>query len=117
MKLLRYQALMTAFLMATALGLSACGGAANVVIPDSLRAPCVSTVNVEGAQTIGDLARQLQGLRAGQFNGNLRERANRNAPRLSAHLLVEKKVFLAGLPHRKGQALTVDVVEVLSFPV
>ena len=65
----------------------------------------------------GDFASQLQGLLAGQFNGNLRERANRNAPRLSAHLLVEKKAFLAGLPHRKGQALKVDVVEVLSFPV
>lgn len=41
--------------MGTALGLSACAGAANVVIPDSLRAPCVSSVDVSGAQTIGDL--------------------------------------------------------------
>lgn len=41
--------------MATGLALSACGGAANVVIPDSLRAPCVSTVDVSGAQTVGDL--------------------------------------------------------------
>lgn len=45
--------------MGTALGLSACGGAANVVIPDSLRAPCVSTVNVEGAQTVGDLGNAI----------------------------------------------------------
>lgn len=45
--------------MGMALGLSACGGAANVVIPDSLRAPCVSTVNVEGAQTIGDLGNAI----------------------------------------------------------
>ena len=59
MKLLRYQALMTAFLMATALGLSACGGAANVVIPESLRAPCVSTVDVSGAQTVGDLGNAI----------------------------------------------------------
>lgn len=59
MKLLRYQALMTAFLMATALGLSACGGAANVVIPDSLRAPCVSTVDVSSAVTVGDLGNAI----------------------------------------------------------
>jgi hypothetical protein len=40
--------------MGMGLGLSACAGA-NVVIPESLRAPCVSTVDVSGAQTIGDL--------------------------------------------------------------
>lgn len=45
--------------MATALGLSACGGAANVVIPDSLRVPCVSTVDVSTAQTVGDLGRAI----------------------------------------------------------
>lgn len=59
MQSMRYQVLMTAFLMATALGLSACGGAANVVIPDSLRAPCVSTVDVSGAQTVGDLGNAI----------------------------------------------------------
>lgn len=57
MQSMRYQVLMTAFLMATALGLSACGGA--VVIPDSLRAPCVSTVDVSGAQTVGDLGNAI----------------------------------------------------------
>jgi len=56
MKSLRYQVPLTACLMATGLGLSACGGAANVVIPESLREPCVSTVDVRGATTIGDLA-------------------------------------------------------------
>ena len=45
--------------MVTALALSACGGAANVVIPDSLRAPCVSTVDVSGAQTVGDLGNAI----------------------------------------------------------
>lgn len=45
--------------MVTALGLSACGGAANVVIPDSLRAPCVSTVDVSTAQTVGDLGNAI----------------------------------------------------------
>jgi hypothetical protein len=32
---------------------------ANVVIPDSLRAPCVSTVDVSGAQTVGDLGNAI----------------------------------------------------------
>lgn len=41
--------------MGMLVSLSACGGAANVVIPDSLRAPCVSSVDVSGAQTVGDL--------------------------------------------------------------
>ena len=39
--------------------LSACGGAANVVIPDSLRAPCESTVDVSNAQTVGDLGQAI----------------------------------------------------------
>lgn len=39
--------------------MSACGGAANVHIPDSLRAPCESTVDVSGAQTVGDLGRAI----------------------------------------------------------
>lgn len=43
--------------MAMALSLSACVTAS--VIPDSLRAPCVSTVNVENAQTIGDLSKAI----------------------------------------------------------
>ena len=44
--------------MATELALSACGGA-NVVIPDSLRAPCESTVDVSGAQVLGDLSKAI----------------------------------------------------------
>lgn len=55
-------------LMASALILSACGGtAANVVIPDSLRGPCESTVDVSGAQTVGDLGRAIV-----QGDGDLR---------------------------------------------
>lgn len=53
--------------MGTGLSLSACGGASNVVIPDSLRAPCVSTVDVSGAQTVGDLGRAIV-----QSDGDLR---------------------------------------------
>jgi len=47
--------------MASALTLSGCAGASgvNVVIPESLRAPCVSTVDVSGAQTVGDLGRAI----------------------------------------------------------
>lgn len=44
---------MSACLMGSALILSGC--ATNSVIPESLRAPCESTVNVENAQTVGDL--------------------------------------------------------------
>lgn len=38
-----------------------CNGCAtaNVVIPDSLRAPCESTVDVSTAQTVGDLGKAL----------------------------------------------------------
>ena len=46
-------------LLASALTLSACGGAANVVIPDSLRAPCQSTVDVSTATTVGDLGQAI----------------------------------------------------------
>lgn len=45
--------------MASLPSLSACGGAANVRIPDSLKAPCVSTVDVSGAETIGDLGQAI----------------------------------------------------------
>ena len=49
-------ALLIGSLMATGLTLSGCGGvAARVTIPDSLRAPCVSTVDVSTARTVGDL--------------------------------------------------------------
>ena len=46
-------------LLALALILSGCGGAANVVIPDSLRAPCQSTVDVSTATTVGDLGQAI----------------------------------------------------------
>jgi hypothetical protein len=39
--------------------LSGCAGAANVVIPDSLRAPCQSTVDVSTATTVGDLGQAI----------------------------------------------------------
>lgn len=42
--------------MATALTCNAC---ATSVIPDSLKASCVSTVDVSGAQTIGDLGKAI----------------------------------------------------------
>lgn len=44
--------------MALAVTLSACGGAAGIHIPDSLRG-CDSTVNVENAQTVGDLGKAI----------------------------------------------------------
>lgn len=44
--------------MGTGLICSGCA-TANVVIPDSLRAPCVSTVDVSGAQTVGDLGQAI----------------------------------------------------------
>jgi len=50
----------TAFLTASALISSGCAaGPANLVIPDSLRVPCESTVDVSGAQTVGDLGRAI----------------------------------------------------------
>lgn len=53
--------------MALPLSLSACAGASNVLIPESLRTPCVSTVDVSGAQTVGDLGRAIV-----QGDGDLR---------------------------------------------
>jgi hypothetical protein len=44
---------------AVVLLVSGCAGAANVVIPESLKAPCVSTVDVSTAQTVGDLGRAI----------------------------------------------------------
>ena len=42
--------------MVSALTLSACAGA---IIPDSLRAPCETTVDVSTAQTVGDLGKAI----------------------------------------------------------
>jgi len=54
------KALTSACLMALALTSSACaGGPANLTIPDSLRAPCESTVDVSTAQTVGDLGKAI----------------------------------------------------------
>lgn len=48
------------FLLASALILSGCaGGSPNLVIPDSLRQPCESTVDVSGAQTVADLGKAI----------------------------------------------------------
>lgn len=44
--------------MGTAILCNGCA-TANVVIPDSLRAPCESTVDVSTAQTVGDLGRAV----------------------------------------------------------
>lgn len=50
----------SACLMVSALTLSACaGGPPNLVIPESLREPCESTVDVSGAQTVGDLGKAI----------------------------------------------------------
>lgn len=37
----------------------ACNGCATAKIPASLKAPCVSTVDVEGAKTVGDLGQAV----------------------------------------------------------
>lgn len=49
------RALILACLITSGVTLSGCGGASGVVIPDSLKDPCVSTVDVSDAQTVGDL--------------------------------------------------------------
>ena len=48
--------------MALAAICSGCATSSGVLIPDSLKAPCESTVDVSTAQTVGDLGRAvLQG--------------------------------------------------------
>ena len=59
MQSMRLKALISVCLMVLLPTLSGCGGAANVVIPASLKAPCVSTVDVSTAQTVGDLGRAI----------------------------------------------------------
>lgn len=51
--------LMRPCLLASALILSACGAGTSIVIPDSLRAPCESTVDVSTATTVGDLGQAI----------------------------------------------------------
>lgn len=57
-KSIKSKALTLACLTATGLSLNGCAGV-NVRIPDSLREECVSTVDVSGAQTIGDLGKAI----------------------------------------------------------
>lgn len=45
--------------MGLALTCSGCATAGRIVIPGSLRAPCVSTVDVSNAQTVGDLGKAI----------------------------------------------------------
>ena len=59
MKLARSKALILPFLLGTASLLNGCGGAANIVIPESLKTPCESSIDVSGAQTVGDLGRAI----------------------------------------------------------
>lgn len=56
---MKSKALTSGFLMALALSLNACASVPTGRIPDSLKAPCVSTVDVSGAQTVGDLGRAI----------------------------------------------------------
>lgn len=53
------QGRMTLFLLASVPTLSGCGAAAGINIPDSLKAECVSTVDVSNATTVGDLGQAI----------------------------------------------------------
>ena len=60
MKSRKSRVLTSACLLVSAATLSACAAATvQVTIPDSLKAPCVSTVDVSGAQTVGDLGNAI----------------------------------------------------------
>lgn len=60
MKSRKSRVLTSACLLVSALILSGCAaGAARVTIPASLKAPCTSTVDVSGAQTVGDLGNAI----------------------------------------------------------
>ena len=60
MKSRKSRVLTSVCLLVSALVLSGCGAATvQVTIPDSLKAPCVSTVDVSGAQTVGDLGNAI----------------------------------------------------------
>lgn len=45
--------------MGSLIGLNGCGAANVIEIPASLKQPCVSTVDVSTAQTVGDLGRAV----------------------------------------------------------
>ena len=66
MKSNKSPALTSVCLMALAATFSGCA-TARPAIPDSLKAPCVSTVDVTTAQTVGDLGRAIV-----QGDGDLR---------------------------------------------
>lgn len=60
MKSRKSKVLTSVCLLVSALVLNACGAATvQVTIPDSLKAPCVSTVDVSSAQTVGDLGNAI----------------------------------------------------------
>ena len=60
MKSIAYRVLILVSLTGLLANLSACaGGPASIVIPDSLRAPCQSTVDVSTATTVGDLGQAI----------------------------------------------------------
>ena len=48
-----------AFVVVASALLSGCATSSGTVIPDSLKAPCESTVDVSTAQTVGDLGRAI----------------------------------------------------------
>lgn len=56
---IKSKALTIACLTVTGASLNACATAGEIRIPDSLRSPCVSTVDVSGAQTVGDLGKAI----------------------------------------------------------
>ena len=59
MRSMKSKALTSGFLMALAAICSGCATSSGVLIPDSLKAPCESTVDVSTAQTVGDLGRAI----------------------------------------------------------
>lgn len=58
MRSIKSKVLISGFLTALAVTSSGCASV-GVTIPDSLRTPCVSTVDVSTAETVGDLGRAI----------------------------------------------------------
>lgn len=56
---MKSRALTSAFLLATASLCSGCATGTNIVIPESLRKPCESTVDVSTAETLADLSKAI----------------------------------------------------------
>lgn len=59
MKWKRSPELTSLCLLGSLISLSGCGAANVIEIPDSLKEPCVSTVDVSQAQTVGDLGKAI----------------------------------------------------------